>query len=251
MNRTHLSIVVSVVLALMGLGFGASAATPSGSATHEMIGSPPGGFVIPAHATASFTNAEFGACNNLSWGYQLDAGPNMVQATFPGGCFSQTAPDVTIGPFAAPTLVRVFLQDNTCGQIYYSDGLPVDHVIVSGSNPYQLRFADAGGFCERLGPATNFTGFNFRVTLTISRSAADLLAELLLNVQGLPPGNSLAAKVEAAQKSLANGNTSALCGQLDALINELTAQSGKHLTEAQASALITAVQQIKALIPCP
>ena len=45
--------------------------------------------------------------------------------------------------------------------------LTVDHVVVEGSDPYSLRFADAGGFCERtFTPAGNFAGFNFRVTLT-------------------------------------------------------------------------------------
>jgi len=110
-------------------------------------GGPPGGFIIPAGSTASFTNVQFGACNNLSWGYQLNGGPNHVQFTFAGGCGSGSAPDVTIGPFAATTALRVFLTDNTCTFTYYSDGLPVDHVVVEGSNPYSLRFADAGGFC--------------------------------------------------------------------------------------------------------
>jgi len=134
------------------------------------IGGPPGGFVIPATSTASFTNVQFGACNNLSWGYQLNGGANQIQHTFAGGCTSGSGPNVTIEPFATPTTLRVFLTDNTCHFTYYSDGLPVDHVIVEGSNPYSLRFADAGGFCERTQTTSNdFSGFNFHVDLAISQ----------------------------------------------------------------------------------
>ncbi len=133
------------------------------------VGSPPGGFVIPIGSTASFTNVQFGACNSLTWGYQLNGGPNQDQHTFAGGCVTGTGPDVTIGPFATPTTLRVYLTDNHCVFTYYSDGTPVDHVIVSGSNPYSLRFADAGGFCEKTTTTFNdFDGFNFHVDLAIS-----------------------------------------------------------------------------------
>ena len=156
-------------LCLLGATFVLLAALVPG-ATAMASGGPPGGFIIPAGSTASFTNVQFGACNNLSCGYQLNGGPNHVQFTFAGGCGSGSAPDVTIGPFAATTALRVFLTDNTCTFTYYSDGLPVDHVVVEGSNPYSLRFADAGGFCERTTtPLNDFSGFNFRVDLAISR----------------------------------------------------------------------------------
>ena len=136
------------------------------------IGGPPGGFIIPGGSTASFTSVQFGACNSLSWGYQLNGGANQVQATFPGGCGSGSASNVTIGPFTTPGTLRVFLTDNHCNFTYYSDGTPVDHVIVSGSNPYSLRFADSGGFCERTTTTTNnFAGFNFHVDLAISGGA--------------------------------------------------------------------------------
>lgn len=136
------------------------------------IGSPPGGFVIPVGSTASFTNIQFSACNSLTWGYQLNGGSNQVKATFPGGCGSGTASDVTIGPFATAMTLRVFLTDNHCSMTYYSDGTPVDHVIVSGTNPWLLRFRDSGGNCEiRTTTATNFVGCNFCVNLAISDRA--------------------------------------------------------------------------------
>lgn len=164
--RTHarlcLLAATFVLLAALAPGLTAIAA-----------GGPPGGFTIPGGSTASFTDAQFAACNHLSWGYQLNGGPNHVQATKLVGCFSQSAPDVTIGPFTTPMTLRVFLTDDTCNFTYYSDGLPVDHVVVEGSNPYSLRFADAGGFCERTTSTfNNFTGSNFHVDLAISGGPA-------------------------------------------------------------------------------
>jgi hypothetical protein len=135
------------------------------------IGSPPGGLTINPGSVASFTNISFSACNSLSWGYQLDGGPNHIQATFLGGCHSGSGSNVTVGPFATSMSLRVFIVDNHCNATYYSDGTPVDHVIVSGSNPYSLRFADAGAFCERATTTTNtFAGCNLCLDLAISEA---------------------------------------------------------------------------------
>ena len=151
------------------------------------IGSPPAGFLIPVGSTASFTNVLFGACNSLTWGYQLNGGANQNQFTFPGGCGSGTGPNVTIGPFATAQTLRVFLTDNHCGMTYYSDGTPVDHVIVSGSNPYSLRWSDSGGFCERANTTANtFPGCNFCIDLAISDQAIAATATNFSSTEGKP-----------------------------------------------------------------
>jgi hypothetical protein len=156
-------------LIILAASFALLVAAWAQGVTALAIGSPAAGFVIPIGSTASFTNVQFGACNSLTWGYQLDGGPNQNQFTFAGGCGTGTGPDVTIGPFATAATLRVFLTDNHCSFTYYSDGTPVDHVIVSGTNPYSLRFADSGGFCEHTTTTLNtFDGFNFHVDLAIS-----------------------------------------------------------------------------------
>lgn len=131
------------------------------------IGSPPGGFVIPAGATATFSSVDFSACNPLDWGYALGDSGGVIVGSKGDFCGEQSSPDVTIGPFAQATSVRVFLDDNRCGTRYYSDGTPVDHVEVTGANPYLLNFADSGSFCEREGVANTFQGYNLSVTLTL------------------------------------------------------------------------------------
>ena len=85
-TSTMLASIVAVVAALAP---GVNAAA---------IGSPAGGFVIPIGSTASFTGVLFGACNSLTWGYQLNGGANQNQFTFLGGCDRDAAaPGETIG----------------------------------------------------------------------------------------------------------------------------------------------------------
>ena len=190
MRRFSASMIVAATIAVV------AALAPGLDAV--AIGSPPGGFVIPIGSAASFTHIAFGACNNLTWGYQLNGGANQNQATFPGGCGSGTAPDVTIGPFTTAQTLRVFLTDNSCGATYYSDGLPVDHVIVSGSNPYSLRWADAGARCERTTTtANNFSGCNLCVTLAISDQAIAATATNFSSTEGKPFTGTVASFTDA------------------------------------------------------
>jgi hypothetical protein len=74
------------------------------------------------------------------------------------------------------------------------------------------------------------------------------LASLLTMVTGVGPGNSLAAKVQSAQASLSSGNAAQAAAQLQALINETNAQSGKKITAPQASAIIAAAQRIRTVL---
>ena len=180
------SIVTRTLALLLVLASGSSAPAVVAQGTDALaIGGPAGGFVITPGSVATFTSVTFAACNSLTWGYQLNGGSNQGQFTFPGGCGSGAGPSVTIGPFAGPTAVRVFMTDNQCHVTYFSDGTPVDHVIVSGSNPYSLRFADGGGFCERANTTFNtFGGCNFCVTLTIADAPISATGKSLSAVEG-------------------------------------------------------------------
>jgi hypothetical protein len=64
--------------------------------------------------------------------------------------------------------------------------------------------------------------------------------------EGLPEGseNSLLAKLNAALESLDNGDDQEAMNILNAFINAVEAQRGKKLTDAQATALIAAAQEI-------
>jgi hypothetical protein len=117
------------------------------------------------------------------------------------------------------------------------------NTIVEGIN----NRGDLSGIWDS-GAGTEFRGFVATVPV------AELLEDLgdLITGMGLPRGTerSLMAKVEAAQRSYARGNVSAACGQLQALINQASAQSGKSLTVAQANAIIAAATEIRTALGC-
>jgi hypothetical protein len=65
--------------------------------------------VIPAGRSATLTNATMSACDRLTCGYQLNAGPLVtVGSRSTNNCGPpETLPDVTVGPFADATVLRV------------------------------------------------------------------------------------------------------------------------------------------------
>ena len=68
----------------------------------------------------------------------------------------------------------------------------------------------------------------------------------LKDSMNLPNGitNSLDAKLNAALDSVNRGNDNAAVNQLNAFINEVNAQTGNKITEAQSQLLITDAQAI-------
>jgi hypothetical protein len=69
---------------------------------------------------------------------------------------------------------------------------------------------------------------------------------------GLPRGiaRSLDAKLEAALNACQAGDSAEACNSLTAFLNEVQAQAGKKLTEAQAQQLTAAANDIRAQIGC-
>jgi YVTN family beta-propeller protein len=81
----------------------------------------------------------------------------------------------------------------------------------------------------------------------------ELLKGILSDVVAgrLGPGQSLASKLRAAIAALESGaGANPPCGVLGALINELRAQSGKHLTANQATNLMTRVDAVRRSLGC-
>ena len=82
--------------------------------------------------------------------------------------------------------------------------------------------------------------------------ADDQVDDLLQDVidGGIGPGGSMASKLEAVVDSLDSGNENSACGQLNALTNQVNAQAGKQLTQAEAAELLAAIQQIQSVLGC-
>ena len=82
--------------------------------------------------------------------------------------------------------------------------------------------------------------------------ADDQVDNLLQDVidSGAGPGGSMASKLEGVVSSLAKGNENSACGQLSALANQVNAQAGKQLTQAEAAQLLATIQQIQSVLGC-
>ena len=108
--------------------------------------------------------------------------------------------------------------------------------------------------CSATDEAGNTSSGSFQVLV---QAAADQVANLAIMVENfnLAQGitNSLDAKlgnILSALSAAQTGSVANVCGQLNAFINEVQAQSGKKLTLAQANQLIAAATQIKAVVGC-
>ena len=64
---------------------------------------------------------------------------------------------------------------------------------------------------------------------SLSSLVGELLAAGMIDNAGI--ANSLISKADAAASQIAQGNTQAAKNQLNAFINELDAQNGKHITQ--------------------
>ena len=82
------------------------------------------------------------------------------------------------------------------------------------------------------------------------KGAAGQLTDLLAQVAGVGPGNSLSAKVQIIQAKVAAGDQASACGALGAFVNEVKAQTGKKISPLQASQLIAVANNIKATFGC-
>jgi len=76
------------------------------------------------------------------------------------------------------------------------------------------------------------------------------LQQLLADVTGVGPGRSLASKVTRAQRNYARSKNQATCGVLRGFVNQVRAQAGKKLTDAQAGGFTADANTIREAIGC-
>ena len=91
------------------------------------------------------------------------------------------------------------------------------------------------------------TSGTFGVTV---RGASAQLADLQTDVTGVGPGRSLAAKIGSAVSAVSAGRTSAACDALQGFLDEVRAQSGKHVAADTAALLVEDATRIRAVLAC-
>jgi hypothetical protein len=121
----------------------------------------------------------------------------------------------------------------------------------SGSGRAGWRPKERQVTCTATDRAGNATNRSFPVTVRGALDQTNALVNLLAGSNLGSPTNSLIDKLAGIQAKLRNGNVAPVCNDLTAFINEVSAQSGKALTPAQASQLAPAAVQIRAVLGSP
>jgi hypothetical protein len=180
---------------------------------------------------------------------------SSCQATSDGGTSSEsvtirrdaTAPSLTVSDLSAIATSPAGALISSYS-VSASDALdPSPTVACLPVAPHIFPIGDSSVACTASDQAGNARNASFTVHVD---GAAQQLANLLSLVTGIGSGQSLVAKVLAAQEALAAHDTASACNSLGALINQAGAQSGKSLAAAQADAIIAAATQIRTLFGC-
>jgi hypothetical protein len=119
-----------------------------------------------------------------------------------------------------------------------------------GASPYVHWSSDAGQTWAQVQGGGDVGFILYGTAATAETKTTDLLNTL--GTLGLDAGilNSLQAKLRAALASIASGDDAGTCRALNDLANQISALSGKKLTEAQATDLLAEVDQIRQMIGC-
>ena len=146
-------------------------------------------------------------------------------------------PDGTTPSFAAPSGVKS-IQANLDGAPVTSGQVIDLSTLTLGDHTLMVVAEDYYGNMATLSVTFSVTGNVQNLISIVNR----LLAEGKIDNAGI--ANSLIKKLENAQKSLDKGQLKAAVNQLNAFINEVQAQSGKHIAADAASLLIADAQYI-------
>lgn len=214
-------------------------------------------------------NGAFAPATTLSG----DWGPFAVVAT---DLNNDSAPDVVVANYFANT-VSVFLNTAARDSIPPTVTVPSD-IVVDATTPagavveYSVSVQDnrpgatvsctpvSGAMfpigtttvtCTAIDAAGNTASDGFNITV---RGATEQLDALIAvkDGMGLPSGTatSLDAKLNAARSALVAGDTATACSAMQDFLNEVTAQTGIHVSEGQANELLKRAMQIRSVLGC-
>ncbi len=123
----------------------------------------------------------------------------------------------------------------------------ISHVAAGLSGTDVLTVAGLNGLSQQL------AGFNAElddIDARIGILESDVFQTLLSTVLGIGPGNSFTGKATNARAAYVRGDIRSACNILDALQNQIAAQTGKKISVAQAAQLNAEVLDVKNDIGC-
>lgn len=126
---------------------------------------------IPAGDGAVLSGASSGSCNDLEYGYVLDSGAPVAVAHHAHCPGIDPLAGTVIPTAASDRSLLIYIKDNTCGGVYYSDGTgTANHALVTGNNALTVYLNDAFLGCVNLNmtwlPTPTVASFSVTVTLT-------------------------------------------------------------------------------------
>lgn len=208
-------------------------ANDSGAGVQDVRYSINGGSLATVAGAAASVNLTTDGQYTVSY-FATDKAGNTEAAQNANVWVDTTAPVVTFSGNASYTVdqtvtVTCTTTDNLSGVTGAPCGAPLASIaawqLALGNTVYTVTATDA---------ADNST----TATATVNVKATfDSVAALTVRFSGGNPGNSLIAQLNAAKDAAARGNANAANAALRAYQNELSAQSGKALTAAQATTL--------------
>jgi hypothetical protein len=179
------------------------------------------------------------------------AGVLVISGLASGASSSSSSPSAALGAVRTQAAYACPAQDNANFPLDYSDtsGNPIfcSYPIFSGENPFDFfcTYSATTGVLVQDNDAGLCPG-----TAVLVDPVPGQLAALLTAVTGVGPGTSLADKVKQIQGYVAANDKANACGTLNAFINEVKAQKGKKLTNAQAADFTAQANAIRINLGC-
>ena len=236
---THADITVAATNASgTPVSYTAPAATDEGGETPTVNCAPVSGSTFAAGTTTVTCTASDG-----------DDTPSSVSSTF-----QVTVTDTDLVLAGVPAPITVNATGPTGATVNYTPPTAVDEETppaVSCDHPSGSTFSIGTTTVTCTATDADDTPSTATASFPVTvKGAAAQMNDLAAYVNSLPPGASLSTKLQTAINYFKAGDKRDACSTLTSVINEATAQIGKHLTSAQANAVITAAKRIESVIGC-
>ncbi|MEO8632033.1 MAG: lamin tail domain-containing protein [Chloroflexota bacterium] len=141
------------------------------------------------------------------------------------------------------TLIETLPQSERYSYVFDGNSQTLDHMQVSaGLLASLIQFDSVHVNSEFADQISDHDPQAARFGLTVTEDALCALVESMVQKAGI--ANALCAKLEAAAASDARGNHNAKAGQIGAFINQVDAQRGKSISDADATRLIALAEAL-------
>jgi predicted extracellular nuclease len=141
------------------------------------------------------------------------------------------------------TLIETLPQTDRYSYVFDGNSQTLDHMQVSAAlRAMLIEFDSVHANSEFADQISDHDPQAARFGLAVTASALCSLVESMVDKEGIAA--ALCAKLEAAAASAARGNPSAKAGQIGAFINQVNAQRGKAISDADATRLIALAEAL-------